>query len=54
MLDVIECCFAKQITQSDWQAKLKALMPAYGKSLVNDAELLNRVRKHTHTVLKLS
>jgi|TARA_B110000908_G_scaffold43239_1_gene52615 malate dehydrogenase (quinone) len=53
MLDVIECCFTKQITQRDWQAKLTALMPAYGKSLVNDAELLNRVRKHTHTVLKL-
>ncbi len=53
MLDVLERCFASQVAQPDWRAKLKALMPAYGESLIDDADLLNRVRKHTHTVLKL-
>jgi malate dehydrogenase (quinone) len=53
MLDVIERCFAKQIAQDSWQKKLKQLIPAYGESLIDNADLLNRVRKHTHTVLKL-
>ena len=53
MLDVIERCFAKQLVQDSWQAKLKLLMPAYGESLIDNADLLNRVRKQTHTVLKL-
>jgi malate dehydrogenase (quinone) len=53
MLDVIERCFAKQMAQDDWQNKLKQLIPAYGESLIDHADLLNRVRKHTHTVLKL-
>lgn len=53
MLDVIERCFAKQMAQDNWQEKLKQLIPAYGESLIDNADLLNRVRKHTHTVLKL-
>jgi len=53
MLDVIERCFATQVAQDAWQAKLKQLIPAYGESLVDNAALLNRVRKNTHTVLKL-
>jgi malate dehydrogenase (quinone) len=52
MLDVIERCFARQL-HDGWKEKLKQLIPAYGESLVDNADLLNRVRKHTHTVLKL-
>ncbi len=53
MLDVLQHCFAAQLVQADWQDKLKQLIPSYGQSLVEDAHLLNRVRQHTHTTLKL-
>ncbi len=52
MVDVIERCFATQLNNG-WKEKLKQLIPAYGESLIEDAALLNRVRNHTHTVLKL-
>lgn len=53
MLNVIERCFPSEIAQQDWQAKLKQLIPAYGQSLVEDADLLHRIRQHTHTTLNL-
>ena len=53
MLDVIERCFANQVSHDSWQSTLKALIPAYGESLIDDADLLNRVRTKSHTVLKL-
>jgi malate dehydrogenase (quinone) len=52
MVDVIERCFATQLNNG-WKDKLKQLIPAYGESLIDNADLLNRVRHHTHTVLKL-
>jgi len=53
MLNVIERCFPDEVTQQDWQTKLKQLIPAYGQSLIEDADLLHRIRQHTHSTLQL-
>jgi len=53
MIDVIERCFAQQVKSPDWQDKLKQMLQSYGKSLIDDKELLLKVRRHNHTVLKL-
>ncbi|MDP2246572.1 MAG: malate:quinone oxidoreductase, partial [Nitrosomonadales bacterium] len=53
MLDVLQRCFADRLETTEWQKKLKALIPSYGKSLVEDAALLKAVRKRTLNILKL-
>ena len=53
MIDVIERCFAQQVKSSEWQEKLGQMLPSYGKSLIEDKELLIKVRRHNHAVLKL-
>jgi malate dehydrogenase (quinone) len=37
-----------------WQDKLKAMIPSYGRSLIQDAELTASVRQRTLTTLKLA
>ncbi|MEI8325154.1 MAG: malate dehydrogenase (quinone) [Betaproteobacteria bacterium] len=53
MLDVIERCFATQMKNLDWQNKLKTMLPSYGQSLVEDAQLLKQVRGRTLKILNL-
>lgn len=53
MISVIEKCFSAQLQNSDWQQKMKTLVPSYGQSLVDDAELLKQVRSRTLKTLKL-
>ena len=53
MVDVIERCFKDKMDQPEWQAKMKAMIPSYGKSLIDDAELLKTVRKQTLETLGL-
>jgi len=54
MIDVIERCFADRLENDQWKAKLKAMIPSYGESLIEDAQLLNRVRADTLSTLKLT
>lgn len=54
MIDVIERCFASQLESSKWQAKLSEMIPSYGKSLIDDKQLLLKVRARNHAVLKLN
>ena len=54
MIDVLERCFAQQMQSTAWQDKMKALVPSYGESLVENAALLKQVRQRTHTTLKLN
>jgi malate dehydrogenase (quinone) len=54
MLDVLQRCFARQMASPEWQGKLKALIPSYGESLVDDAVLLQRVRQRTLSGLNLN
>lgn len=54
MLDVLQRCFPQRLASPEWQARLRELVPAYGQSLVTDAELLQRVRSRTLSVLGLN
>jgi malate dehydrogenase (quinone) len=53
MLDVLQRCFKDRVAEADWQYKLKAAIPSYGESLVDNAELLKQIRQHTHQTLGL-
>lgn len=53
MINVIERCFSSHTKSTDWQQKMKALVPSYGESLVDNAELLAKVRARTLRTLKL-
>jgi malate dehydrogenase (quinone) len=53
MVDVIERCFADRLENHGWKAKLKEMIPSYGESLIENAELLKTVREYTLTTLKL-
>ncbi|HYN54058.1 MAG TPA: malate:quinone oxidoreductase, partial [Methylotenera sp.] len=54
MINVLERCFGTQMQSSVWQQKMKALVPSYGESLVDDATLLKTVRQRTLKTLNLS
>ncbi|EAT11309.1 malate:quinone oxidoreductase [Bermanella marisrubri] len=53
MIDVIERCFADRLEQDGWKQRLKEMVPSYGESLKDDAELLKRVRDESHKTLGL-
>jgi malate dehydrogenase (quinone) len=52
MIKVIELCFAKELN-GGWNTKLKAIIPSYGHSLIEDAALTRQVRADTAAVLGL-
>ncbi|PRB84078.1 malate dehydrogenase (quinone) [Pseudomonas sp. MYb185] len=53
MIDVLERCFGERMATPQWQSRMKDLVPSYGQSLVDDAELLRTVRERTLTTLDL-
>jgi malate dehydrogenase (quinone) len=53
MIDVLERCFSTQLKSTDWQKQLKQLVPSYGESLIDDANLLKQVRQRTLRTLNL-
>lgn len=53
MLTVIERCFKERMQSAEWQTKLKAMIPSYGSSLIDDADLLKSVRQRTLATLQL-
>lgn len=52
MIEVLEKCFSEEM-ENGWAERLKELIPSYGQSLVNDAELLANVRQKTLDTLQL-
>jgi malate dehydrogenase (quinone) len=52
MLDVLKRCFPNEM-KNGWSNKLSEIIPSYGKSLIDDAELCHKVRHETSEVLKL-
>lgn len=54
MIDVVERCFSQQMKTSDWQQKMKTIVPSYGESLVENAELLKQIRQRTLKTLNLT
>lgn len=54
MIEVIERCFKARMAEPDWQEKMKSLVPSYGESLIDNADLLRAVRQRTLATLGLS
>ena len=52
-VSVLEKCFANELTASAWLPKLKTIIPSYGVSLIDDADLCRRIRAETADVLKI-
>ena len=53
MIDVLERCFSVQLNSATWQQKMKQLVPSFGESLIENADLLKQVRKRTLSTLNL-
>lgn len=53
MLEVLEKCFPKKMGSDDWKNKIQEMIPSYGKSLIDDANLCRQTRKTTAEILKL-
>jgi malate dehydrogenase (quinone) len=53
MLDLLRRCFPQQMQDADWQNKLRAMIPSYGRSLASEPHLLKEVRDRTTGVLRL-
>ena len=53
MIGILERCFPEQVASSEWQEKMKTMVPSYGQSLVKNTDLLLSVREHTLTTLHL-
>jgi malate dehydrogenase (quinone) len=52
-ISVLEKCFAGELTASAWLPKLQQIIPSYGVSLIDDAEVCQRIRAETAQVLKV-
>ena len=52
-ISVLEKCFSNELTAAGWLPKLKEIIPSYGVSLIEDADLCRRVRADTATVLNV-
>jgi len=52
-LGVLEKCFPNELRDPNWLSKLKAIIPSYGVSLIDDAALCQRIRADTAAVLQL-
>ena len=53
MVNVLEICFADELKDRGWLCKLKEMIPSYGQSLIENAELCRKVRAETADVLHL-
>lgn len=53
MIDVLERCFSDSLENKGWKERLKEMIPSYGESLIDNAELLRAIRKETLTTLEL-
>lgn len=51
-LEVLERNFAEY--ESEWTPKLQKMIPSYGKSLIEDADLMRKTRQQTSKDLELN
>lgn len=54
MLELMERCFPEQMKSTEWQNKLRDMIPSYGQSLNDNPSALNAVRHHSAEVLGLA
>ena len=52
MIDVIERCFPSELP--GWAPRLREMIPSYGRSIVDDAELCRSIRTETAATLRLN
>jgi malate dehydrogenase (quinone) len=52
-ISVLEKCFSRELTASDWLPKLREIIPSYGISLLKDADACRHIRADTAAVLNL-
>jgi malate dehydrogenase (quinone) len=52
-ISVLEKCFQQELVDTGWLPKLKEIIPSYGVSLIEDAELCRNVRAATASVLQI-
>jgi malate dehydrogenase (quinone) len=52
-ISVLQKCFSRELNASAWLPKLQEIIPSYGISLLEDADLCRRVRAETAAVLNL-
>jgi malate dehydrogenase (quinone) len=53
MLDVMKKCFPEKMQTEKWQQKLQEMIPTYGISLADDADLCRATREKSAAVLEL-
>lgn len=54
MKNVIETCFADRLKdEPEFLEKMKEMIPSYGQSLIDNAELCQQVRDHSANILKI-
>jgi len=54
MFNLLQRCFKDRLETPEWKAKVKEMVPSYGKSLSTDEKLCQEVRTWTSNVLKLT
>lgn len=54
MLELLKRCFTVAMQTEEWQARLREMIPSYGRSLGDNPELCARVRAYTSDVLGLN
>lgn len=53
MIEVLSRCFKERLETPEWDAKMKEMIPSYGKTLRDEPELLKQVRAYTLETLQL-
>jgi malate dehydrogenase (quinone) len=53
MLDTLKDCFAEEVIDGIWAKKLKEMIPSFGQSLIENAELCGQIRAETATILHI-
>jgi malate dehydrogenase (quinone) len=53
MINIVERCFRERMQDAGWQQRMKEMIPSYGQSLVENADLLRSVRARTLSTLDL-
>ncbi|RZK50309.1 MAG: malate dehydrogenase (quinone), partial [Pedobacter sp.] len=53
MIELLDRCFKEDLATDEWQAKMREMIPTYGKELANDAKLCEETRARTSRVLEI-
>ena len=54
MLEVLERCFPEQLASTEWQERLRTLLPSHGTDAVDDPVALSTMRERSNALLGLS